>query len=159
MECVFETVFCGFQSEILYTLKFLCRMGDVGEMDIIVFLKKFILYLTILYVLWIPVAGKYFSDSVVAMNLTNFVLFYLPVNMIPFVALVFATPIERSRMAKIILSGLLLTTILIFSIFRLQMIFLTFQTELFYIYAIGRIAFPFLLWIAFTHKTVFALKD
>ncbi|MDO9518235.1 MAG: hypothetical protein Q7J10_09355 [Methanosarcinaceae archaeon] len=134
-------------------------MGDVGEMDIIVFLKKFILYLTILYVLWIPIVAKYVSVSVVSMDLTNFVLFYLPVNMIPFVALVFATPIEKSRMAKIIISGLLLTIILIFSIYRLQMIFLTFQTELFYIYAIGRIAFPFLLWIAFTHKTVFTLKD
>ena len=159
MECVFETVFCKFQSEILYTLKFLCRIGDVGEMDIIVFLKKFILYLTILYVLWIPIAGKYFSYSVVAMDLTNFILFYLPLNMIPFVALVLATPIEISRMVKIIFFGLLLTIILIFSIYRLQMIFLTFQTELFYVYAIGRIAFPFLLWIAFTHKTVFALKD
>ena len=128
-------------------------------MDIILFLKKFILYLTILYVLWIPIVAKYISYSVVSMDLTNFVLFYLPLNMIPFVALVFATPIERSRMVKIILSGLLLTIILIFSIYRLQMIFLTFQTELFHIYAIGRIAFPFLLWIAFTHKTVFAMKD
>ena len=151
--------FVGCNQIILYTQKFLCIIGDVGEMDIILFLKKFILYLTILYVLWIPIVAKYISYSVVSMDLTNFVLFYLPLNMIPFVALVFATPIERSRMVKIILSGLLLTIILIFSIYRLQMIFLTFQTELFHIYAIGRIAFPFLLWIAFTHKTVFAMKD
>ncbi len=134
-------------------------MGDAGNMNVIIFLKKFILYLTVLYLLWILIAGKYFSYSSVAMDPTNFILFYLPMNLIPFVALVLATPIEISRMLKIIFFGLLLTTILILSIFRLQMIFLSFQTELFFIYAIVRIAFPFLLWIAFTHETVFALKD
>lgn len=143
---------------MLYTQKFLYGW-EMWEMDIIVFLKKFIIYLTILYVLWIPIVAKYISYSVVSLDLTSFISFYLPLNMIPFVALVFATPIERSRMVKIIISGLLLTIILIVSIYRLQMIFLTFQTELFHIYAIGRIAFPFLLWIAFTYKIVFASKD
>ena len=131
----------------------------MGEMDIIIFLKKFILYLTILYVLWIPIAGKYFSDSVVAVDVTNFFLFYLPLNLIPFVALVLATPIERSRMAKIIFFGFLLTIFFNLFIVILQIILTTFQTEILYIYAIGRIAFPFLLWVAFTHKTIFALKD
>ena len=134
-------------------------MGDVGEMDLIVFLKKFILYLTILYVLWIPIAGKYFSYSVVAVDATNFFLFYLPLNMIPFVALILATPIERSRMLKFIFFGLLLTICFNLSIVILQIIFSSFQTDLLYLYAIGRIAFPFLLWIAFTHETIFVLKD
>ena len=151
--------FCKSQSEILYTQKFLCRMGDVGEMDLIVFLKKFILYLTILYVLWIPIAGKYFSYSVVAVDLTNFFLFYLPLNMIPFVALILATPIEKYRMAKFIFFGLVLTIGFNLSIVILQILFSTFQTDLLYLYAIGRIAFPFLLWVAFTHETIFAFRD
>lgn len=128
-------------------------------MNVIVFLKKFILYLTVLYVLWIPISGKYFSDSVVAVDMTNFFLFYLPLNFIPFVALVLATPIERSRMAKIIFFGFLLTIFFNLFVVILQIIFTTFQTEILYLYAIGRIAFPFLLWVAFTHKTIFDLKD
>ena len=128
-------------------------------MNIIVFLKKFILYLTILYVLWIPISGKYFSYSVVAVDMTNFFLFYLPLNLIPFVALVLATPIERSQMAKIIFFGFLLTIFFNLFVVILQIIFTTFQTEILYLYAIGRIAFPFLLWVAFTHKTIFDLKD
>ena len=133
-------------------------MGDVGEMDLIVFLKKFILYLTVLYVLWIPIAGKYFSSSVVAVDITNFFLFYLPLNMIPFVALVLATPIERSRMVKIVIFGLLLTILFNLSIVILQIIFTELQAELIYTYAIGRIAFPFLLWVAFVHEIIFVPK-
>lgn len=127
-------------------------------MDLIVFLKKFVLYLTILYVLWIPIAGKYFSDSVVAVDMTNFFLFYLPLGMIPFVALVLATPIERSRMVKIVVFGLLLTIFFNMSIVVLQIIFPRLQAGLLYTYAIGRIAFPFLLWVAFTHKIIFVTK-
>ncbi len=128
-------------------------------MDIIVFLKKFILYLTVLYILWIPIAGKYFSYSVVAVDATNFFLFYLPLTMIPFVALVLATPIEKSRMIKFIFFGLVLTIGFNLSIVILQILFSTFQTDLLYLYAIGRIAFPFLLWVAFTHETIFVFRD
>ncbi|HJH29267.1 MAG TPA: hypothetical protein C5S51_06180 [Methanosarcinaceae archaeon] len=131
----------------------------MGEMDIIVFLKKFILYLTVLYILWIPIAGKYFSYSVVAVDATNFFLFYLPLTMIPFVALVLATPIEKSRMIKFIFFGLVLTIGFNLSIVILQILFSTFQTDLLYLYAIGRIAFPFLLWVAFTHETIFVFRD
>ena len=127
-------------------------------MDLIVFLKKFILYLTILYLLWIPIAGKYFSESVVAVDMTNFFLFYLPLSMIPFVALVLATPIERSRMVKIVVFGLLLMIFFNMSIVILQILFSELQSELIYTYAIGRIAFPFLLWIAFTHEIIFVPK-
>lgn len=134
-------------------------MGDVGEMDLIAFFKKFMLYLTVLYVLWIPIAGKYFSYSVVAVDVTNFFLFYLPLNMIPFVALVLATPIEKLRMAKFIFFGLLLIISFNLLIVILQIIFSSFQADLLYLYAIGRIAFPFLLWVAFTHETIFAFSD
>ena len=127
-------------------------------MDIIVFLKKFILYLTILYLLWIPIAGKYFSESVVAVDMTNFFLFYLPLSMIPFVALVLATPIERSRMVKIVVFGLLLMIFFNMSIVILQILFSELQSELIYTYAIGRIAFPFLLWVAFVHEIIFVPK-
>lgn len=134
-------------------------MGDVGEMDLIAFFKKFMLYLTVLYVLWIPIAGKYFSYSVVAVDVTNFFLFYLPLNMIPFVALVLATPIEKPRMAKFIFFGLLLIISFNLLIVILQIIFSSFQADLLYLYAIGRIAFPFLLWVTFTHETIFAFSD
>ena len=134
-------------------------MGDVGEMDLILFLKKFILYLTILYVLWIPIAGKYFSYSVVAVDITNFFLFYLPLNLIPFVALVLATPIEKPRMVKFIFFGFVLIICFNFLIVILQIIFSSFQADLLYLYAIGRIAFPFLLWVVFTHETIFDLRD
>lgn len=128
-------------------------------MDLITFFKKFMLYLTVLYVLWIPIAGKYFSYSVVAVDVTNFFLFYLPLNMIPFVALVLATPIEKPRMVKFIFFGLLLIISFNLLIVILQIIFSSFQADLLYLYAIGRIAFPFLLWVAFTHETIFALSD
>jgi hypothetical protein len=133
-------------------------MGYEGEMDLIVFFKKFILYLTILYILWIPIAGKYFSYSVVAVDITNFFLFFLPLNMIPFVALVFATPIERSKMVTFIFFGSLLIICFNLLIVILQIVFSTFQTDLLYLYAIGRIAFPFLLWVAFAHETIFAFR-
>lgn len=121
---------------------------------ILPFLKRFFLYLTILFVVWIPIGGKYFAASVVVVDLQNFFLFYLPLNFIPFVALVLASALERKMTIKILLIGLLLTIIFNASIIYLQLIFFSYQEQLLYIYAIGRIAFPFLLWIIFTYDTI-----
>ncbi len=118
------------------------------------FLKRFFLYLTILFILWAPVGGRYFAASVVVVDATNFFLFYLPLNFIPFVALVLATGLERKRTIKILLTGLALTLLFNLMIVYLQLLFFSYQEELLYIYAIGRIAFPFLLWLTFTYDTI-----
>ncbi|WP_407356972.1 hypothetical protein [Methanolobus sp. WCC5] len=104
--------------------------------------------------MWVPVGGQYFSASVVAVDLKNFFLFYMPLNFIPFVALVLATGLERKKTLKILLAGLVLTIAFNLLIVVLQLLFFSYQEQLLYIYAIGRIAFPFLLWLAFTYDTV-----
>ena len=118
------------------------------------FLKRFFLYLTILFLVWVPIGGRYFAASVVIVDPVNFFLFYVPLNFIPFVALVLATSLERKRTIKILLIGLLLTIIFNLVIIYLQLLFFSYQDEFLYMYAIGRIAFPFLLWLIFTYDTV-----
>lgn len=122
-----------------------------NQIRTIPFLKRFFLYLTILFLVWIPVGGKYFAASVVVVDLQNFFLFYLPLNFIPFAALVFATSFERKKTMKILITGLILTVLFNFMIVYLQLAFFSYQEQLLYIYAIGRIAFPFLLWLVFTY--------
>ncbi|WP_129582682.1 hypothetical protein [Methanolobus psychrotolerans] len=117
------------------------------------FLKRFFLYLTILFILWLPIGGRYFAASVVIVDLQNFFLFYLPLNFLPFVALVLATALQRKRTIKILLIGFLLTITFNLLIVYLQLFFFAYQDQLLYIYAIGRIAFPFLLWITFTYDS------
>ncbi len=126
----------------------------MNTIRMIPFLKRFFLYLTLLFILWVPIGGKYFAASVVVVDFTNFFLFYLPLNFIPFVALVLATNLEKRKTAKILVIGLLLTIIFNLLIVLLQVIFISYQAQLLYIYAIGRIAFPFLLWIIFTYDVV-----
>jgi hypothetical protein len=50
--------------------------------------------------------------------------------------------------------GLVLTILFNLIIVYLQILFISYQEQLLYIYAIGRIAFPFLLWLIFTYDTV-----
>lgn len=120
------------------------------------FLKRFFLYLTILFLLWVPFGGRYFAASVVVVNFENFFLFYLPLNFIPFAALVLATKLEKGKTAKILLIGLILTIFFNLLIVFLQILFISYQDQLLYMYAIGRIAFPFLLWLIFTYDIVLA---
>jgi hypothetical protein len=118
------------------------------------FLKRFFLYLTLLFILWVPIGGRYFAASVVIVDFKNFFLFYLPLNFIPFVALVLATKLEKKKTIKILMMGLVLTILFNLIIVYLQILFISYQEQLLYIYAIGRIAFPFLLWLIFTYDTV-----
>jgi hypothetical protein len=118
------------------------------------FLKRFFLYLTLLFILWVPIGGRYFAASVVIVDFKNFFLFYLPLNFIPFVALVLATKLEKIKTIKILMVGLVLTILFNLIIVYLQILFISYQEQLLYIYAIGRIAFPFLLWLIFTYDTV-----
>jgi hypothetical protein len=118
------------------------------------FLKRFFLYLTLLFILWVPIGGRYFAASVVIVDFKNFFLFYLPLNFIPFVALVLATKLEKKKTIKILMVGLVLTILFNLIIVYLQILFISYQEQLLYIYAIGRIAFPFLLWLIFTYDTV-----
>ncbi|MDG6243462.1 MAG: hypothetical protein QCH31_03590 [Methanolobus sp.] len=126
----------------------------MNTIRMIPFLKRFFLYLSLLFVMWVPVGGQYFSASVVTVDLKNFFLFYMPLNFIPFVALVLATGLERKKTLKVLFAGLLLTIAFNLFIVFLQLLFFSYQEQLLYIYAIGRIAFPFLLWLAFTYDTV-----
>lgn len=119
------------------------------------FLKRFLLYITILYIAWTPVGGRFFSSSEF-INAENFIMFYLPLNYIPFMALILASALERNKTIRILLIGLLLTIVFNLLIIYLQIFFISHQDQLLYIYAIGRIAFPFLLWIMFTNDMFFS---
>lgn len=127
--------------------------------QIIPFLKRFLLYLTILFFAWAPIASKYFSASVVIVDLENFILFYIPLNFIPFVSLILASALEKRRTIQILITGLILTVIFDLLIIYLQIFLFSYQEQLLYIYAIGRIAFPFLLWIVFTHEMIFGQES
>ncbi|WP_406662210.1 hypothetical protein V7O66_06100 [Methanolobus sp. ZRKC3] len=120
------------------------------------FFKRFFLYVTVLFIAWSPVGGRYFSAPNV--NLENFILFYIPLNFIPFMALILASALGRSRTIRILIMGLVLTIAFNLLIIFLQLMFISYQEQLLYIYAIGRIAFPFLLWVTFTYDMIFSLE-
>ncbi|GEM_PF-1124986 len=128
------------------------------RIQIMPFLKRFIIYLTVLFIVWIPFGGKYFASSVVIVDLENFILFYLPLNFIPFMSLILASALEKRKTIRILMIGLGLTVVFNLITIYLQIVFLAYQEQLLYIYAIGRIAFPFLLWLTFTHEMIFDSK-
>lgn len=121
-------------------------------MRLLVFIGKFILFLTIMFILGIPAIQSYLSSPDNALNARDFFTFYLPINLVPFFALVFATPIDKRKMVKLL--GIGTAAIFAFNlvIIGLQFTFLDYAGEMFNIYAIGRAAFPFLLWYGFTYN-------
>lgn len=123
-------------------------------MRLFVFSKKFIFYLTIMFLLWIPVSGKYFSSPVLILSPATFFLFYLPLNLIPYIALILATPIDKSKMIRFIFMGSLFIFFFNVFIIMLQLNFVSLRLELYYFYAIGRAAIPFILWFAFTYESI-----
>ena len=123
-------------------------------MKISVFLGKFLLYLTILFILGIPAIKAYIASPSHALNAFDFITFYLPLNLVPFIALIMATPIDNKRRLKLIVGGSFLILLFTLVVIVLQFNFISVAGELFYIYAIGRTAFPFLLWFAFVYKDV-----
>lgn len=121
-------------------------------MKLSVFFGKFILYLTIMFLLGIPAIRAYIASPDHALNAVDFFTFYLPISLIPFIALVLATPIDAHKMIRIIATGSLFIFFFNILIIALQYTFSTFVMELFNVYAIGRIAFPVLLWFIFTRE-------
>lgn len=122
------------------------------KMRISVFIGKFLLYLTILFILGIPAIRAYLASPSHALNTFDFITFYLPLNLVPFIALIMATPIDNKRRLKLIVVGSVFILLFTLVVIVLQFNFISVAGELFYIYAIGRTAFPFLLWVAFVYK-------
>lgn len=131
---------------------------DSERMKLSVFVAKFLLYLTIFFIVGLPAIRTYISSADHALNAFDFFTFYLPMNLIPFIALILATPIENHRRLKLILSGSTIIFLFTIIIIALQFNFTSLATELFYVYAIGRTAFPFLLWFAFVHGDLHFFK-
>jgi len=123
-------------------------------MRLLVFFGKFIFYLTIMFLLGIPAIRAYISSPDHALNVVHFFTFYLPMCLIPFIALVLATPIDTHRTIRILVIGSLFILFFNILIIALQRVFLTIGTELFQVYAMGRIAFPLLLWFVFAHEEI-----
>ena len=125
---------------------------DSEKMKLSIFVGKFLLYITILFVLGIPAIKAYMSSPDHALNAFDFFTFYLPMNLVSFIALIMATPIENRRRLKLIVSGSAVILLFTVTIIALQFNFTSVASELFYVYAIGRAAFPFVLWFAFVHR-------
>lgn len=121
-------------------------------MRLMVFIGKFFLFLTIMFILGIPAIQSYLSSPDNALNARDFFTFYLPINLVPFFALVFATPIDKRKMLKLLGVGTAAIFVFNLVIIGLQFTFLDYAGEMFNIYAIGRAAFPFLLWYVFTYN-------
>ncbi|MBP2031122.1 signal transduction histidine kinase [Methanohalophilus levihalophilus] len=122
------------------------------KLKMTVFVGKFLLYLTILFLLGIPAIRAYILSPDHALNAFDFFTFYLPLNLVPFIALILATPIENRKRLRLIAIGSAVIFLFTVTIIALQFNFASVTSELFYVYAIGRAAFPFVLWFAFMHK-------
>ena len=124
------------------------------KMKLLVFFGKFLLYITIMFLMGIPAIKYYISSPNHALNAVHFFTFYMPISLIPFLALVLATPIEKKKMIRVIAIGSLLILFFNILIIALQHVFLPIEMELFQIYGMGRIAFPLLLWFIFAQNEI-----
>lgn len=131
----------------------------MGDFNIRKFLKKFIIYVTVLFVLWIPISSEFFEAERIGFSLRSFILFYFPMNLIPFTALMLATPFETETMVKRILvgAGIIVVFTAFVSILVRKLLFVEpdMVFKLVYFYGIGRIAVPLLLWFAFSQSFIF----
>jgi hypothetical protein len=107
-----------------------------------------------MFIVWIPVSGKYFLSPILIISPQTFFLFYLPLNLMPYIALVLATPVNKHEMIRFIVIGSLIIFLFNVLIVMLQFSLVSLRLELNYFYAIGRAAIPFILWFAFTYNTV-----
>lgn len=123
-------------------------------MRLLVFLARFLLYLTIMFLMGIPAIKAYISSPSHALSAVHFFTFYLPISLIPFLALVIATPIEKKKMIRIIAIGSLIILFFNVLIIVLQRVFVPIEMELFQVYGMGRIAFPLLLWFIFANNEI-----
>ena len=128
-------------------------------MRLLHFLGRFLIYMTILILIWIPFSSKYLFSSTNPLTITSFCILYLPLNLIPFISLVLATPIEKSNMIRIIIIGSVIIFIFTILIIGFQFKFAEFITELFLIYAIGRVSIPLIVWLGFVYDDVININD
>lgn len=130
------------------------------------FLLRFLLAITVILILWVPVwlpipsiSQSYISFIThaavyIAMPIVGLPDVYITTGggfpgIIPFIALLLATPdIQWLRKLKLIITGSLLLLTFHLIIVVLQIVFPSHQTGLFDFYAIsGRIALPLILWV------------
>jgi hypothetical protein len=121
------------------------------EMKLLHFFAKFFFFLTILIIVWIPFSIKYLFSPINVLNIASFFIFYLPLNLIPFYALTLATPIEKSKIKKMIIIGSLIIFVFNILIIGLQYMFTMYINEFFLIFAIGRVAIPIIVWLGFVY--------
>jgi hypothetical protein len=144
------------------------------------FLIKFLLLVTVLYLIWIPFASAYFSVILtitaayfnligieVSLNPTPDFLYSQGIRSCipPFIALILATPgIKWKRMSFLITLGIpalfVFRTILQISYVYLQIPPVGEFYAIFVIFLSGtcRVALPFLLWFALTYKQILPAK-
>lgn len=134
----------------------------MGEFNLEEFLKKFILYVTILFILWTPISSKFFEAASLGFSARSFILFYFPLNLIPFTALMLATPFETGTVVKktFLGAGIIVVFTAFISIFLRKLLFIdpVLAFKLVDFYAISRVAVPLLLWFAFSRSFIFG-KD
>jgi hypothetical protein len=127
-------------------------------MRLLHFLGRFFFFITILIIIWYPFANKYLFSSTNVLTVASLFIFYLPLNLIPFFALTLATPLEKSKLIKIIMMGSSIIIIFTVLIIGFQFKFPAINTELFFIYAIGRISIPIIVWLGFVYDDIIGIS-
>lgn len=128
-------------------------------MKILRFFGRFLFFLTILILIWIPFSQKYLFSSSHPLTTSSFFIFYLPLNLIPFLALALSTPFEKNILIKVIITGSLIILIFNVLIIAFQYIFTELITDLFLIYAIGRVSIPVIVWLGFVYDKIITIED
>ena len=128
-------------------------------MRMITFFARFLFFITILILIWIPFSIKYLFSSSHPLTISSFFIFYLPLNLIPFLALTLATPLEKNKLIKVIMIGSSIIFIFNVLIIAFQFKFTDFFTELFLIYAIGRVSIPIIVWFGFVYDEIIHFEE
>ena len=127
-------------------------------MRLLHFLGRFFFFITILIIIWYPFANKYLFSATNVLTVASLFIFYIPLNLIPFFALTLATPLEKSKVIKIIMMGSSIIIIFTVLIIGFQFKFPAINSELFFIYAIGRISIPIIVWLGFVYDDIIGIS-
>ena len=128
-------------------------------MRMITFFARFLFFITILILIWIPFSIEYLFSSSHPRTISSFFIFYIPLNLIPFLALTLATPLEKNKLIKVIMIGSSIIFIFNVLIIAFQFKFTNLFTELFLIYAIGRVSIPIIVWFGFVYDEIIHLEE
>lgn len=128
-------------------------------MRIIMFFARFLFFITVLILIWIPFSINYLFSSSHPLTISSFFIFYLPLNLIPFLALTLATQLEKNKLIKVIMIGSLIIFLFNILIIAFQFKFTDFFTELFLIYAIGRVSIPIIVWFGFVYDEIMHFEE